>query len=116
MPQRRIGDTQRSQLRAVAATAIFTLPPQQSAPASARARSPRENREARRRTRVPWCVRCATVNRQHDPFAETAVLPKDELAVRREQKRIGRLTPSQIQRLLVAAELRRKATQGENDE
>ena len=56
------------------------------------------------------------MNRQDDRFAETVVLPRDELAVRREQKRVGRLTLSQIQRLLVAAELRKKATQGENDE
>jgi hypothetical protein len=58
-----------------------------------------------------------TVNtRQHDPFAETIVLPQDELAVRREQKRIGRLSPAQVQRLLIAAELRKKATEGERDE
>jgi hypothetical protein len=75
-----------------------------------------ENREARRRSGAPRCLRCATVNRQHDPFAETLVLPRDELAVRREQKRARRLTPAQVQRLLVAAELRKKATQGENDE
>lgn len=56
------------------------------------------------------------MNKPDDPFAETIVLPQDELAVRREQKRVGRLTRSQIQRLLVAAELRKKATQGENDE
>jgi hypothetical protein len=49
-------------------------------------------------------------------FATTVVLPPDELAVRREQRRLGRLTPAQIQRLLVAAELRRKATEGERDE
>lgn len=54
--------------------------------------------------------------RQHDPFAETAVLPRDELAVRRERKRLGHFTPAQVQRLLVAAELRKKATQGERDE
>jgi hypothetical protein len=44
------------------------------------------------------------------------VLPADELALRRERKRLGHLTPSQIQRLIVAAELRKKATQGERDE
>jgi hypothetical protein len=49
-------------------------------------------------------------------LAATIVLPKDELAVRRALKRAGRLTPSQVQRLLVAAELRKKATQGERDE
>jgi hypothetical protein len=51
--------------------------------------------------------------RQHDPFAATAVLPPDELARRREQKRTGHLTPAQIQRLLVAAELRKRANQDE---
>jgi len=54
--------------------------------------------------------------RQHHPSAETAVLQQDELAVRREEKRAGRLAWSQIKRLLVAAELRKKATQGERDE
>jgi len=54
--------------------------------------------------------------RQNDPHATTVVLPPDELAARRQSKRTGRLTPSQVQRLLVAAELRRKATQGERDE
>jgi hypothetical protein len=58
----------------------------------------------------------ATMNRLDDRLAKTAVLPRDELAVRREQKRLGRLTLAQIQRLLIAAELRKKATQGENDE
>jgi hypothetical protein len=53
--------------------------------------------------------------RQHDPLAETDVL-QDELAARRETKRTGRLTPSQVQRLLAAAALREKATQGERDE
>ena len=53
---------------------------------------------------------------QNDPHATTVVLPPDELAARRQSKRAGRLTPSQVQRLLVAAELRRKATQGERDE
>ena len=60
---------------------------------------------------------CPTVNaRQHDPFAETVVLPPDELAIRRERKRAGHLTPSQVKRLLVAAELRKKATEDERDE
>jgi len=54
--------------------------------------------------------------RQHDPLAETAAIPQDELAARRDGKRTGRLKPSQVQRLLVAAELRKKATQGERDE
>jgi hypothetical protein len=51
-----------------------------------------------------------------DPHTGTAVLPQDELAIRRERKRLGHLTPSQIQRLIVAAELRRKATEGERDD
>jgi hypothetical protein len=54
--------------------------------------------------------------RQYDPFAETVVLPQDELAIRRERKRAGVLSPSQVQRLLRAAALRKKATQGERDE
>ena len=52
----------------------------------------------------------------HDPHTSTVVLPPHELAIRRERKRLGQLTPSQIQRLIVAAELRRKATEGECDE
>jgi len=52
----------------------------------------------------------------HDPLASTAVLPSDELALHRERKRLGYLSPSQVQRLIVAAELRRKATEGENDD
>ena len=54
--------------------------------------------------------------RQNAPFAKTLVLPQDELAARREQKRLGQLSPAQVQRLLVAAELRKKATEGERDE
>jgi hypothetical protein len=54
--------------------------------------------------------------RQHDPFAETVVLPQDELAIRRERKRLGYLSPAQIERLLVAAELRKKVAEGERDE
>ena len=42
---------------------------------------------------------------QHDPLARTAVLPPDEVAIQRERKRLGHLTPSQIERLIVAAEL-----------
>jgi hypothetical protein len=53
------------------------------------------------------------VNRQNDPHAATVVLPRDELAARRESKRAGRLTPSQVQRLLVAAELRKRAERDE---
>jgi hypothetical protein len=52
----------------------------------------------------------------HDPHATTVVLPPDELAARRERKRLGGFTRAQIQRLLVAAELRKKATEGERDE
>jgi hypothetical protein len=58
----------------------------------------------------------AVKTRQHDPLAETVVLPVDELAARRQAKREGRLTLSQVRRLLVAAQLREKATQGERDE
>jgi hypothetical protein len=54
--------------------------------------------------------------RKYDPFAETVVLPRDELAVRRERKRLGQLSPAQVERLLVAAALREKATQCERDE
>jgi hypothetical protein len=53
---------------------------------------------------------------QHDPLARTAVLPPDEVAIQRERKRLGHLTPSQIERLIVAAELRRRATEGEGDD
>jgi hypothetical protein len=53
---------------------------------------------------------------QPGPYTDTITLPRDELAVRREQKRLGLLTLSQIQRLVVAAELRRKTTEGERDE
>jgi hypothetical protein len=52
-------------------------------------------------------------SRQHDPFATTVVLPQDELAARREQKSLPQLTPEQVHRLLVAAELRKRANQGE---
>jgi hypothetical protein len=75
------------------------------------------NRDAHRIALAVTPVGCAAVKaRQHDPLAETVVLPQDELINRRERKRLGRLTPSQIERLLVAAELRKKATQGERDE
>jgi hypothetical protein len=57
-----------------------------------------------------------TLSEQRDPHATTAVLPPDELAIRRERKRLGHLTPAQVQRLIVAAELRRKATEGERDD
>ena len=52
---------------------------------------------------------------RHDPLTRTAVLPSDEIAIHRERKRLGYLSPSQVQRLIVAAELRRKATEGEHD-
>lgn len=62
-------------------------------------------------------VGCAAVNaRQYDPFADTIVLPQDELAIRRERKRLGLLSPSKLQRLLVAAALRKKSTQRERDQ
>jgi hypothetical protein len=51
-----------------------------------------------------------------DPHADTVTLPRDELAIRRAKKRLGQLTPSQIHRLIVAAGLREKATEGERDE
>jgi hypothetical protein len=53
---------------------------------------------------------------QHGPYTDTISLPPDELAGRRERKRLGCLTVTQIQRLIVAAELRKKATEGERDE
>lgn len=56
------------------------------------------------------------MNRQNDSHAATVVLPTDELAVRRERKRTGWLTAAQVRRLLLAAELRKKATEGERDE
>jgi hypothetical protein len=58
----------------------------------------------------------AVNTKQHDPFAATVVLPPDELAARRERKRAGRLTPAQVaqvRRLLIAAELRKRANQSE---
>lgn len=62
----------------------------------------------------------ATVNAkpcdEHDFRANTATAPSDELAIRRERKRLGQLTRSQVQRLIIAAELRKKATEGERDE
>jgi hypothetical protein len=51
-----------------------------------------------------------------DPHTDTVVLLQDELAIRRERKRLKGWTPAQVRRLLVAAELRRKATEGERDE
>ena len=54
--------------------------------------------------------------RQCDPHSDTIVLPTDELALCRERKRRGQLSWSQVQRLIVADQLRRKATEGENDE
>jgi len=53
---------------------------------------------------------------QRKRLVATVPLRQDELAIRRERKRAGQLAPSQIQRLLVAHELRKKATQGERDE
>jgi hypothetical protein len=51
--------------------------------------------------------------RKPDDFATTLVLPRDELAVRRQAKREERLALAQIQRLLIAAELRKRSNQGE---
>ena len=51
-----------------------------------------------------------------DTHADTIVLPPDELAARRERKRAGGWSRPQLERLLVAAELRKKATEGERDE
>jgi hypothetical protein len=47
-----------------------------------------------------------------DPHADTVVLPADELAIRRVQKRLGQLTPEQIRRLIAAFE-RKQAQEGE---
>jgi hypothetical protein len=49
-------------------------------------------------------------------FADTVVLPTDELAARRQRKRNGHLSPRQIQSLLAAAALRERATQCERDD
>jgi hypothetical protein len=57
------------------------------------------------------------MNRQNDPHAATVVLPPDELAVRRQSKRLSPLasglTLEKVRRLLVAAELRKRANQTE---
>ena len=61
-------------------------------------------------------LRCATVNRQNDPHAATVVLPRDELAARRQSKRQAPLALSslqKVQRLLVASELRKRAERDE---
>ncbi len=52
----------------------------------------------------------------HDSPTGTFELPLDELSIRRERKRLGHLTPAQVRRLIMAAELRKKSTQGERDE
>ncbi len=54
--------------------------------------------------------------RQNDPYAETVVLPQDEIAAARQRKRDRRLSLSQIQRLLAAAELREKSDPDEQPE
>ena len=51
--------------------------------------------------------------RNNDPNAVTVRQPKDELAAQRQRRREGRLTLSQIRRLLVADELRKRSKQGE---
>ena len=57
------------------------------------------------------------MNRQNDPHAATVVLPPDELAARRQSKRLSPLasglTLEKVRRLLVAAELRKRANQTE---
>ena len=54
--------------------------------------------------------------RQHDPHAETVVLPEDELTARRTRKQLGQLTLSQIQLLIAAVTLREKAAEGERED
>jgi hypothetical protein len=44
-----------------------------------------------------------------DPFVATVVLPDDDLTTRRKRRRVGELTPQQVQRLIVAAALRDKS-------
>lgn len=39
---------------------------------------------------------------KHDPLAETAVLPQDEVAIRRIQKRLRQLTRAQMHELIAA--------------
>ena len=51
--------------------------------------------------------------RHNDPNAVTVVLPKDQLSVQRQRRREGRMTLSQLRRLLVADELRKRSKQGE---
>ena len=53
------------------------------------------------------------MNRQNDPHATTVVLPPDELAARRQSRRDKQLTLAQIRRLLVAAELRKRANESD---
>lgn len=60
-------------------------------------------------------VRCETVQTPQNDQAKVVVL-QDERAARRQNKSAGQLTRSQVERLLVAAELRKKATEGEHDE
>jgi hypothetical protein len=72
------------------------------------------NRDVHRCTPAVASVGCATVKpRQNDPHAETVVLPPDEIAAQRRRKREKQLSVSQIHRLLVAAELRKRANQSE---
>jgi hypothetical protein len=53
--------------------------------------------------------------RDHGPKRSTRrdCLPKDELAAQRQRRREGRVTLSQIRRLLVADELRKRSKQGQ---
>ena len=59
-----------------------------------------------------WAVKL----KAHDPldrFADTVVLPADELAARRQRKHTGQLTQPQLQRLMTAAALREKSERDE---
>jgi hypothetical protein len=49
-------------------------------------------------------------------FVDTVVLPADELALRRERKRLGHLSRAQLDRLMAAAALRDKTTDCERDD
>jgi hypothetical protein len=69
------------------------------------------NRDADRGARAIASVGCALVKtRQNDPHAATVVLPPDQLAARRAAKSASPppLSVEQVQRLLAAAEARRK--------
>jgi len=72
--------------------------------------SSRGNREMRRSAIATRAVRSTSVKiHPQDRSADTVVLPQDELAGRRLIKQLRHLTPSQIQRLALAFELRERA-------